>query len=89
MKVDEAMTRQTVSALMQDQQDKYANQEKGLRERGHAFLADYLRDAQFRLETLQTQISTAQEPSDIREAHRQGLAVADDSVDFMASQMKL
>ncbi len=87
--MDHATTRQTVSALMQDQHDRYAGQEKGLRERGHAFLADYLRDAQSRLDDLQTQLSRTQEPGAIREAHRKSLAVAYDSVLFMASQMQL
>ena len=87
--LDPIMSGQAVSALIQDQQDRYASQEKGLRERGHAFLADYLRDAQSRLAGLQSQISGAQEPGVIREAHRQSLVVADDSAVFMASQMEL
>ncbi len=87
--MDKALVRQTVSALVQDQHDKYAGQEKALRERGHTFLADYLKDAQSRLDDLQTQISTAREPSAITEAHRQSLVVADKSVVFMASQMQL
>jgi hypothetical protein len=87
--VNLTMSGQTVSALIRDQQDRYASQERGLRERGHAFLADYLRDAQSRLANLQTQILNAQEPSAIREARRQSLAVADDSAVFMASQMEL
>ncbi|MDQ3752530.1 MAG: hypothetical protein M3333_06525 [Actinomycetota bacterium] len=83
------MTRLAVSELVQEQHDKYAEQEKALRERGHAFLADYLRAAQSRLNDLQTQISMAQEPSAIREAHRQSLVVAGDCCVFTASQMKL
>ena len=89
MTVNQVMTRLTVSALVQEQHDKYAEQEKGLRERGYAFLADYLKAAQSRLDDLQVQISMAQEPSAIKEAHRQSLVVAGDSCVFMASQMEL
>lgn len=83
------MTKQSVAKQVQDQLDKYAGQEKALREKGHPFLADYLREAQVRLDNVHTQISTAQDPSDIKEAHRQSVAVADDSVEFMVSQMEL
>lgn len=84
-----AMTRLTVSALVHEQHDRYAEQEKALRERGYVLLADYLRAAQARLDDLQTQISMAQEPSAIKEVHQQSLVVAGDSCVFTASQMKL
>ena len=87
--MNRVMTRVALSALVQEQHDKYAEQEKALRERGYAFLADYLMAAQSRLDDLQVQISMAQEPSAIKEAHAQSLVVAGDSRVFMASQMEL
>ncbi len=75
--------------LVQHQRDKYAGQEEGLRDRGHEAMADYLREAQFRLADIQTQISEARDTSEPREAHRRCLAVADETVEFMASQMRL
>jgi hypothetical protein len=82
------MLKWTVSALVQEQHDKYAEQERALRERGYAFLADYLRGARFRLDDVQSMISLAEEPSAIVEAHRQSLVVVGDSYEFMASQME-
>ncbi len=83
------MTEQSVFELVQGQRDKYAGQEEGLRDRGHEAMADYLREAQFRLAGIQGQISDAQYASDPREAHRRCLAVTDETVAFMASQMRL
>lgn len=85
----QAMTEQTVFELVQDQRDKYAGQEEGLRDRGHEAMADYLREAQFRLAAIQRQISDLQNAGDPREAHRRSLAVADETITFMASQMRL
>ena len=79
----------TVAELVQEQQDKYAEQEKALRDRGYAFLADYLRGARSRLDDLQSVILLAEESSAIVEAHRQSLVVVGDSSEFMASQMEL
>lgn len=85
----QAITEQTVFELVQDQRDKYAGQEEGLRNRGHETMADYLKEAQFRLAGILRQISDAQGTGDPGEAHKRSLAVADDTVEFMASQMRL
>jgi len=85
----QAMTGKSVFELVQDQRDKYAGQEAGLRVRGHVAMADYLREAQVLLADIQRQISEVQDAGDPREAHKRSLMVADDTVRFMASQMRL